>query len=166
MAKSVLFLCTGNICRSPVAEAVARQMYGHLDLDFSSAGLDARDGLPASPESAAYAAATGASLADHRSRQVSVDDLPAVGWMIGMTRGHAALFRSRFASGYRGSIGVLGAPGVDLGLLTHSPDVEEVPDPYGGAPSTYRQVCGQIRRLLSAWETVFNELSTGRIPKS
>ena len=159
MAGNVLFLCTGNICRSPVAEAVARQMYGHCGLNFGSAGLDARYGLPASVDSALYALETGACLDDHASRPVTPDILAGTSWVIGMTRSHAALFRSRFGRDFTGRIGVLGAPGVDLGERTNSPEVEEVADPYGGSEETYRRACDQIRRLLGGWDECFQELA-------
>lgn len=134
-------------------------MFGGLSMTFCSAGLDARGGLPASPESAAYAQATGADLVEHRSQPVSAEILQGTSWVIGMTRSHAALFRNRFDSRYSGGIGVLGAPGVDLGPGNPSPNVEEVPDPYGGSPETYHQVCDQIRRLLAGWEPFFKELA-------
>jgi len=159
MNTSILFLCTGNICRSPVAEAVARQLYRHLPVAFSSAGLAASVGLPASTPSAAYGLATGAPLEEHRSRPVSPEVARNAAWVIGMTRSHAALFRSRFGAGYPGMIGVLGAPGVDLGRMAHSPEVEEVPDPYGGSDEKYRVVCEQIRTLVGRWEPWFRELA-------
>jgi protein-tyrosine-phosphatase len=164
LAGRVLFFCTGNICRSPVAEAVARQTYGHLGLTFSSAGLDAPSGRPASRESGLYVLETGTSLADHASRPFSSEVLARVDWVIGMTRSHAAIFRSRYRDVFDGCIGLLGAPGTDLGKATHSPGVEEVADPYGGPREEYQLVCQQIRRLVDGWETCFTELAAGKEP--
>ena len=162
MAGRVLFFCTGNICRSPVAEAVARQTFGYLGLTFCSAGLEAPIGRPASRDSEIYALETGTSLTDHASRTISSEVLARVGWVIGMTRSHTAIFRSRYRDVYGGNIGLLGAPGTDLGKTTHSPAVEEVADPYGGSREEYQLVCIQIRRLLDGWETCFTELATGK----
>ena len=159
MVPSVLFICTGNICRSPVAEAVARQAFGDLGLGFHSAGLDAGSGLPASSHSAVYALETGTSLVDHRSRRITPEILDNTAWVIGMTRSHAALFRSRFGMIYDGGIGILGAPGVDLARRAHSPSCEEVSDPFGGSAAVYQLACEQIRRLLEDWEPVFREIA-------
>jgi protein-tyrosine-phosphatase len=159
MATDVLFLCTGNTCRSPVAEVLARRLFGNLELAFLSAGLDARSGLPASPESAVWATAAGASLAGHRSQPVSAGLLANTAWVIGMTRSHAAIFQSRFKAVYSGRTGVLGAPGIDLGAAAAPLPSEDVPDPYGGAPETYGLVCGRIAELLAAWEPCFKELA-------
>ena len=159
MVTSILFLCTGNTCRSPVAEVLARRQYGTLDLDFKSAGLDARPGQPASIESAAWAEASGLSLAGHCSQPVSTGILTDASWVIGMTRSHAAIFNSRFGDVYHGGIGVLGAACVDLSLLDHSPETEEVSDPYGGTADEYGPVCEQIARLLACWEPCFRGLA-------
>ena len=114
---------------------------------------------PASEESAEYCRDTGADLESHGSRPVTRDLTQGTAWVISMTRSHAAQFRSRFGAGYSGSSGVLGAPGIHLGGIVHSPEVEEVPDPYGGSAANYRVVCDQIRHLLDGWESCFSELA-------
>lgn len=160
MAKQVVFLCTGNICRSPVAEAVARGLYGHLALRFASAGLEPNPGWGASDGSRAYAAARGWSLAGHQSRPVTPAMLAEAAWVIGMTRSHAAIFRSRSRGVFGGSIGVLGAPGVDLAGSGISPAVEEVADPYGQPERVYRDMGEQISRLLELWADEFRALAS------
>lgn len=67
----VIFVCTGNICRSPYAEALARHLSDDTDTTwgFSSAGTGALVDSPADPLMAAEVERRGASLADFRSRQ-------------------------------------------------------------------------------------------------
>ena len=159
MDKRVVFLCTGNICRSPLAEGLARMMFGELGLIFASAGLAAPEGQAASPGSCLYARECGVSLAAHRSRAVTPAVVADAQWAIGMTRSHAALFKSRWGASFEGRIGVLGAPGVDLAVTANSPVAEEVADPYGGSDEVYRRTGEQIRRLLAAWSPEFRRLS-------
>ena len=70
----VLFVCTGNLCRSPTAEAIAwRELRRRPDVSFlfASAGTHAREGWPADPGAAIVAAARGADLSLHRARPLS-----------------------------------------------------------------------------------------------
>lgn len=159
MKPQILFICTGNICRSPLAEAVARNQYGHLGLRFGSAGLSPVPGHGASQGSLEFVESLGLSLDDHRSRPVMGDELATTAWVIGMTRSHAAIFRNRARAAYGGRIGILGAPGLDLAALGPSPVVEEVDDPYGLSLETYQATGRQIQRLLMAWGPFFEELS-------
>lgn len=159
MEPRIIFICTGNICRSPLAEAVARQMYGHLGLRFGSAGLNPVPGHGASRGTVEFVDSLGISLDNHASGPVAADELGRTAWVIGMTRSHAAIFKSRFRAFYTQKIGVLGAPGVDLGSLRISPPIEEVDDPYGMSEETYQATGRQIQRLLGAWRPVFEGLS-------
>ena len=158
MGLRIIFICTGNICRSPVAEAVAQQMFKALDLRFSSAGLSPVPGFGASQGSMEFVDGLGLSLDNHQSRPVAADELAETAWVIGMTRSHAAIFKSRCGGFYGGKIGVLGAAGVDLSVLPNSPQMEEVDDPYGLSHATYKATGRQIQRLLEDWRPVFAEL--------
>ncbi len=158
MVDRIIFLCTGNICRSPLAEVIAAQKFRAHGLSFCSAGLEAVDGLPASGASAEYAAAHGLTLAAHRSQPVTPGLLADAAWAIGMTRSHAAIFRSRHGDAYNGAVGILGAPGVDLAQQIYSPEAEEVNDPYGLARERYFECGDQISRLLEGWTSTFTAL--------
>ncbi len=152
-AGRVVFVCEGNTCRSPLAEVIARQMFGGDGSRFASAGLDARPGQPAAPPARQAAADLGLDLAAHRSRPLGADVLEGAGWCLAMTRGQAARLRA-LGVGRRGvRIGLLGAPGGDL-TAGPTPDCEEVADPWGAdLRTTYRRwhARAQIRRLLTAW---------------
>ncbi len=158
MSDQVLFLCTGNTCRSPLAEVMAQGQHAGLNIGFGSAGLQAVTGQPASAGSVVVAKEMGLDLTHHRSRLVSMDMLKATCWVIGMTRSHAAIFRARYGRGYTGAVGVLGLPGEDLSAGGFSPPAEEVADPFGDGSDHYQATGVQIHRLLRAWEQVFRKL--------
>jgi protein-tyrosine phosphatase len=75
MFKSILVLCLGNICRSPVAEGILRQHIAkrQLDVVVSSAGVTAMVDYPADPFSIAVAEQNGIDIASHRARQITTD---------------------------------------------------------------------------------------------
>ncbi len=158
----VIFVCTGNTCRSPLAEVFARDAFGQIGIVFESVGLQVVGRHSASEESLQIAAEQGLDLSAHCSSQVSREQLQDTIWLIGMTRSHAAIARSRYCSWYDGKTGVLGAPGLDLNELAYSPDCEEVDDPFGESLISYELAAKQIQRLVLEWGPVFSGLNENR----
>ena len=87
----ILTVCTGNICRSPLAEAVLDQRLGDIGVRVSSAGAQGLRNAPMTPEAAQLAIGQGASaerVAAHRSRRLTPAMLAAPDLILAMTRGH------------------------------------------------------------------------------
>ena len=162
MTRQIVFVCSGNICRSPLAELAARRQFDHLPLDFVSAGLQAVAGLPASPHSRAVAESWGGGLSGHASRPLTPRLAAEAAWLIGMTRSHAAIMRSRFGGDGTCAIGWLGAPGLDVRRQRFTPEGPEVDDPYGEDLASYEAAGRKIWRLVAGWADVFASLAATR----
>lgn len=91
--RRMLVVCTANLCRSPVGEALlARRLAGVVDIDgrswtVRSAGTD-QFRLPVDPDTVAAAAAMGLDITEHTSRQVRQGDLDEADLVLTMTRSH------------------------------------------------------------------------------
>jgi protein-tyrosine-phosphatase len=95
--KHVLFVCTGNTCRSPLAEGLFRlAVQGRSDFETKSAGVAASRGAPCNPETAALLKKRGAELEDFSSRMVSDEMLAAATHVFAMTHGHLQTLEARF----------------------------------------------------------------------
>ena len=94
----VLMVCTGNICRSPTAEGVLRQLAQAAgrgrDVEVDSAGTTAYHvGEPPDERSQAHALRRGYDLSSQRARQVVAEDFRRFDWVIAMDRGHLRTLR-------------------------------------------------------------------------
>jgi protein-tyrosine phosphatase len=140
--KSILFVCLGNICRSPLAEAVARREFAHagLALTVASAGLGGwHSGAGADARAVACAAAHGYDLAAHRARQVTAMDFVGFDAVLAMDRSNLRELARRCPPAHSEKLALF------LPFAGTAPP-EEVPDPYYGDDEDFRQVIALVRR--------------------
>jgi glycine hydroxymethyltransferase len=87
--KTILFVCTGNICRSPMAEGIFRHvMKGRRDVQVLSAGLGAIDGQAPSPYAVQAVRELGIDISRQRSRQLTPELVQEADYIFGMTHSH------------------------------------------------------------------------------
>src|SRR5262245_33743752 len=87
--KTVLFVCTGNVCRSPMAEGIFRQaVQGHGDYRVISAGLGAMEGQPPSAYAVQALKELGIDISGQRSRMLTAELVHQADFVFGMTHSH------------------------------------------------------------------------------
>ncbi len=140
---SVLFVCTGNICRSPTAEGVMRHMVSSRGLSerilTASAGTHGYHvGNEPDRRAQAHALQRGYDLSAQRARQVSDEDFESFDHILAMDAGHLALLHSRCPPQQRHR----------LGLFTRHASrfkgIDEVPDPYYGGAAGFEEVLDYV----------------------
>ena len=145
--RSVLFVCLGNICRSPTATGVFRAAADRAGMGkqvlFDSAGLgDWHVGLPPDPRAIRAAKRRGYDLAGMRGRRVTVADFSKFGWIIGMDDANLQALTELKPPEFGGYLGL---------MLDFAPALEtrEVPDPYFGGPEGFERVLDLVEASVN-----------------
>lgn len=135
MTVGVLFVCTGNICRSPTAEGVFRHLAKQSGLAkrllIDSCGTQGYHvGDPPDPRSIATARRHGVDLSTLRARQLRAADFQRFDYVLAMDRGHLQILERQNPGDGR----------TQLGLFLEHAGGGEVPDPYYGDDHGFEQV--------------------------
>ncbi|MFI5348273.1 MAG: low molecular weight protein arginine phosphatase [Elusimicrobiota bacterium] len=139
--REILFVCTGNICRSPVAEFLAEALAREagLPLRAASAGVEAEIGQGMTPGAARTLASRGVRGSKHVARQLDEAMLEAADKVYALTAAHKSIIVRRFP-GYSAKVMVLREA---AGL----PDAD-VEDPYGESDGVYESCALKIEEAL------------------
>ena len=124
MTRSILFVCLGNICRSPTAEAVFRSLAEGRGLEIDSAGTSGwHNGHPSDARASAEAAKRGIDMSPIRSRKVVREDFDRFDLIIGMDAQNMLDLQTVQPAGSAAKLAK---------LLDYAPllDISDVPDPY------------------------------------
>jgi protein-tyrosine-phosphatase/tRNA A37 threonylcarbamoyladenosine synthetase subunit TsaC/SUA5/YrdC len=154
----ILLVCTGNTCRSPMAETLLRAQLGERFKDRKdlfgpglpppvvaiSAGLSAYPGGAASPEAISAMHSRGLSLKDHQSRPVTQRLLKQADLILTMTASHRHAIVQRW-------------PEAAAKTFMLSNNGQDVADPFGGPAQVYAASAEEIERLLKPWVSWVDE---------
>ena len=140
--RSVLFVCTGNICRSPTADGVFRHLVREAGLEarirVDSAGThDYHVGEPPDARAQHHARRRGYDLSELRARQVAREDFEAFDVVLAMDRGHLRILQRLSPPEHRHKLRLF----MEFASARHR---DEIPDPYYGGERGFEAVLDMV----------------------
>lgn len=139
MFRVLLTICTGNICRSPMAECLIRAQLEKLNIKVQSAGIRALQGSPVDPLAATLIQERGLDISDHRARQLKPALLANAEIILVMEKWQQQALQNNFPW-CRGKVYTLGYW-----------EEFEIPDPYRSSRKVFENVLERIDRGIHNW---------------
>jgi protein-tyrosine-phosphatase len=140
--KTVLFVCTANMCRSPIAEGLMQDKLRREKRDgefrAESAGVWTVNGRPATGLAVAVLAGRGIDISGHRSRVITEETIRDAALILTMTRSHAEAICAEFPA-YRNRVFLLSE------MVGGAFDIE---DPVGGTLQQYEMTTQDLENLI------------------
>jgi protein-tyrosine phosphatase len=141
--KSVLFVCTGNTCRSPMAEALFRDLVKERsDYEVVSAGVAAAPGMPASKHTTAILKERGLHRADFASRMLDEEMLKTATHVFAMSGHHIAAIEDEFPE-HSDKIYLVSEFAADDKVRG-----KDLSDPFGQGRSAYEETLSDLEKML------------------
>ena len=152
----ILFVCTGNTCRSAIAEAIARKVIierGLSDVELSSAGTSAWDGAPASDGALLVGMERSLDLSQHRAQTLTRDLVQDADLVLAMGPHHLERIEA---------LGGSGKSYLLTDFASHGASARPVNDPIGGELEVYRATADELEQeVRRVFDRITAERSSG-----